>query len=347
MSSDIRAKASTLSARVRARRGAAKRSRGGAVSGLRSQWSAYPRKWKRDRKLNMDFETLGEEWGGPAFADCIVDELVAEYLGPDVDVLELGCGGGKFSQRLAPRVRSLICADISPQMIEQTRQELAARGVGDNVDFCVLNGVDFSGVPNASVDFIFSYDVQLHMQPQNVFSYMLDAQRVLRPGGVFMLHQIKLDSPGGIEHFQMQFGEGTWDRAFDSPKRLGHIYFMSADQMRALVESAGMAADRIVEDFPGRDSELWHVTKDRDIFGFIRPRPNGSRLVGLADAGARLLQEKGSKAVWVVLDDGERAAILSEPQFNRAGFDWGKIEQVSADEMAAIPQVERPLEFWE
>lgn len=329
----------------RARRAIRRRRRNGrAVSGLRSQWSAYPKKWKRHRYLNMDFETLGEEWGGPQFADAIVDQLVADHLGPDVDVLEIGCGGGKFSQRIAPRVRSLVCADISPAMIAQTRGELTRRGVGENVSYQVLTGTDFTGVADNSLDFIFSYDVQLHMQPQNVFSYMKDARRVLRPGGVFMLHQIDLNSEGGLAHFIRQYEEQTWDFAFDSPARLGHIYFMSADQMSALTDSAGLELEAIVDDFPGEDSPLYPVTSGRDLIGFMRATP--SRLL---DAGptTRLMRTAGDETVWALLVDGTRAAITSARQFDRAGFSWDAIQELSDQELAEIPVASAPLQSWE
>lgn len=335
----------SLLSRVRRRLAMQRQARKGAVSGLRSQWTAYPRKWRRDRSLNMDFETLGEEWGGPQFADAIVDDLVGTRIDRDSDVLELGCGGGKFSQRLAPRVRSLVCSDISRAMLNQTRGELELRGLADGVEFKQLNGIDFEGIPDDSVDFIFSYDVQLHLQPQNVFSYMLDAKRVLRPGGVFMVHQIDLNSSGGIDQFLMQHEAMTWNYALNSPWRTGHIYYMSRDQMEALADVAGVAELEIVEDFPGRDSELWPITGDRDIFGFMRYRP--SRLDGLAEAGARLLQGENDETVWVVLADGTRAAIRSPLQFNRAGLSWDAIERVDAATLGGIPEVDSPLAAWE
>lgn len=317
--------------------------RGRAVSGLRSQWSAYPKNWKRHRHLNLDFETLGEEWGGPEFADAVVDDLVGSRLGPDMDVLEIGCGGGKFSQRIAPKVRSLIAADISPAMIEQTRGELARRGIEANVTFKQLNGISFEGVESKSLDFVFSYDVQLHMQPQNVYSYMLDARRVLRPGGVFMLHQINLASKGGMGHFLSQFHEDTWDYAFDSPARLGHIYFMSRDQMSALADAAGLELE-IVDDFPGENSPLYDITSGRDLFGFMKAKP--SRL-DEAGASARVVQVEADPTVWVVLADGTRAAVRSAVQFDRAGLSWDAIELVSSDSLAAIPETDTPLKTWE
>ena len=72
----------------------------------------------------------------------------------------------------------------------------------------------------------------LHLQPQNVFSYLRDARRILRPGGIFMVHAINLASPGGSYHFEVQYVQDTWRRPFDHPHRLGHIYFMSEDQLR-------------------------------------------------------------------------------------------------------------------
>jgi SAM-dependent methyltransferase len=322
-----------------------RRRSGRAVSGLRSQWSSYPRRWRRHRYLNMDFETLGEEWGGPEFADLLIDELIAERLGPEVDVLELGCGGGKFSQRIAPRVRSLVAADISTAMLSQAKGELERRGAADNVSFQQLNGVDFSGVADDSVDLIFSYDVQLHMQPQNVYSYLLDARRVLRPGGAIMVHQIALDTPGGMENFQRQFRSDTWDFAFDSPSRLGHIYFMSRSQIEALGDAAGLRLETIVDDFPAADSPLWPVTSGRDLIAFFRADP--SRLIGLAAAGGRVLQADGDDRVWVELADKSRAAIISPLQFERAGFDWDSVVQLSEAELQAIPEAASPLESWE
>ena len=85
-----------------------------------------------------------------------------------------------------------------------------------------------------------------------------------------MLHQINLDSHGGMSQFLSQFQGETWDFAFDSPARLGHIYFMSRDQMTALADERGLEMSSLVDDFPGKDSELWPVTADRDLFGFMR-----------------------------------------------------------------------------
>src|SRR3954464_3495536 len=108
------------------------------VQALRDTWSHYAREWDDRPDLNLGVQTLGEEWGGAEFAERIVTDVAAPYLGPEVDVLELGCGGGKFSAHLRSRSRSLVCADISADMLAGARAHV---GEGDDIAFTQLMGV--------------------------------------------------------------------------------------------------------------------------------------------------------------------------------------------------------------
>jgi 2-polyprenyl-3-methyl-5-hydroxy-6-metoxy-1,4-benzoquinol methylase len=314
----------------------------GAIEALRRTWSSYPEEWDRDAGLNKGAATLGEEWGGPAFADLLV-ELVDPYLGSDIDVLELGCGGGKFSGRLAPKCRSLLCTDISPEMISRTRLMLRERGLDGNVQYSVLNGVDFKGIPDQSVDFIFSYDVQLHLQPENVFSYLLDARRVLRDNGVLMLHQVNLASDGGMDHFLAQFHFGSWQFDLYDARRRGFMYFMSGDQMRALADAARLVVDRIIDDFPPESSGLRYVTRGRDLIGFFRLMP--SRLRNVPPTSLRLVRAAGEPTVYAILD-GHRVAFASARQFTAAGFRMENVDQLAQADLADFREGE-PLAPWE
>jgi ubiquinone/menaquinone biosynthesis C-methylase UbiE len=307
-----------------------------AVDALRMAWSRYPEEWKTDQALSMGAETLGEEWGGPEFADRIV-ELVEPYLGGGTDVLELGCGGGKFSRRLAPRCRSLLCTDISAEMIEHTRATLSTRGLDENVDYLVLNGVDFSGVPDESADFIFSYDVLLHLPPENVYSYMCDARRVLRDNGVFMLHQVNLASHGGMEHFLKQYFAGSWRLDLHNPRRRGHMYFMSADQMRAIADAARLFVEQVVEGFPSTDSKPTGTADGRDLIGFFRLMP--SRLRNIAPDSVRLVRAEGEPTIYAILD-GSRVGFSSWHQFAAAGFLMQRVELLTTAELAQLPEGE-------
>ena len=57
----------------------------------------------------------------------IVEWLAREGLiGPDRDVLDLGCGIGRVSAALAPRCRSVLGLDVSPKMVAEARRRHGA-----------------------------------------------------------------------------------------------------------------------------------------------------------------------------------------------------------------------------
>jgi SAM-dependent methyltransferase len=310
-----------------------------SVEALRRTWSHYAQEWDRRPDLNVGVETLGDEWGVPAFAERIVDELIAQYLGADVDVLELGCGGGKFSALLRARARRLVCADISPDMLARARVHV---GDGDDVEYHRLNGRDFAGVPDRSVDMIFSYDVLLHLQPQNIFSYLRDARRILRPRGIFMLHAINLASPGGSDHFEDQYVHETWRHTFDDLRRLGHIYFMSEDQLRALAALARFSVDRMVTGWPPPGDPMHEVTLGRDTFGFLR-REDGIQEQA-AEGGVRLVRAPDEQLFAIV--GGRRRLIRTAEIVEHVGLSLDDLEPIDAAELAAVP-LDEPVSRWE
>jgi hypothetical protein len=193
------------------------------------------------------------------------------------------------------------------------------------------------------VDFIFSYDVQLHLQPENVFGYMCAARRVLRDHGVFMLHQINLASAGGMEHFLSQYHFGSWKLDLYHPMRRGFIYFMSADQMSALADAAGLAVADILSEFPSKGSALWETNRGRDVIGFLRLMP--SRLRDIPRESVRLVRAAGNTTVYAVAN-GERMAFASPRQMEIAGFRMDEVEVLEPEDVAGVREAE-PLAAWE
>lgn len=61
---------------------------------------------------------------------------VKDYLSPQSQVLELGCGTGTLALALATTGASITATDISPQMIEIAKEKAKNQGVS-NVDFQV------------------------------------------------------------------------------------------------------------------------------------------------------------------------------------------------------------------
>lgn len=109
------------------------------------------------------------------------------FLAPDRKTLEIGCGIGRMQGALSPRVAEAVGIDVSPKMIAAARR----RNVGfPNVRFAVSSGLDLADFEAESFDLVFAVDSfpYIHQAgPRLVETHFLEAARVLRPGGDFVL----------------------------------------------------------------------------------------------------------------------------------------------------------------
>lgn len=108
-------------------------------------------------------------------------------VAPDRDLLDLGCGIGRFLVALAPRMRRLTGLDVSPAMIAEARRRCAGFA---NVEARVGQGRDLAGVADASVDTLLAADVfpyLVQIGPALAQTHLCEAARVLRPGGALVI----------------------------------------------------------------------------------------------------------------------------------------------------------------
>jgi ubiquinone/menaquinone biosynthesis C-methylase UbiE len=105
-----------------------------------------------------------------------------EYLRPDMQVLELGCGTGSTAIAHAPYVAHVRAIDVSPSMIAIARAKAQTASIS-NVDFEVSN-IDDLEVPDGSVDAVLLLSV-LHLLEDKT-AVIRRVHRMLRPGGVLV-----------------------------------------------------------------------------------------------------------------------------------------------------------------
>src|ERR1700689_1883649 len=99
------------------------------VSGLDGQQ-------ERAQVLNV-YETIAGEYDERIPGNGVVDEIFTDSeidfllgkVGSGDDVLDMGCGTGRFTIPLAERARSVSGLDMSPMMLATARQKLADRGL--------------------------------------------------------------------------------------------------------------------------------------------------------------------------------------------------------------------------
>jgi SAM-dependent methyltransferase len=114
--------------------------------------------------------------------------LVDQYLRPDSDVLDLGCGHGELTLTLAARCRSIVGIERDPGYLELAR-ELAAEQNVANARFYQVNlaGIDdedrlFAGIPLADD----SIDLFVNRRGPILRRYLDEAIRVARRGAVIV-----------------------------------------------------------------------------------------------------------------------------------------------------------------
>lgn len=98
--------------------------------------------------------------------------------------LEIGCGIGRLARWAAARFGEVIGIDVSEEMIKMAQQYGWPR-----TRFVNGNGRDLAGIPDASIDFVYSYIVFQHIpDPSAILGYIREIGRVLRRAGMYCIH---------------------------------------------------------------------------------------------------------------------------------------------------------------
>jgi SAM-dependent methyltransferase len=115
---------------------------------------------------------------------------------PGQTALEIGCGVGRMTRRLAELFARVIATDVSEEMRRRCRDNLADLG---NIDYLQVPGDgSLPGVGNAEVDVVFSYVTLQHVPtPAAQLEYLAESARVLRTGGKLAV-QTRSSSPADI-----------------------------------------------------------------------------------------------------------------------------------------------------
>lgn len=152
---------------------------------------------------------LGDEWNRPAYigldvpAEQIVEHLdqhvFAPFIGQVDVILEIGAGGGRYSEILLLKCQRLILSDIALTMVDYLRQRYAAN---HKVEYLLLDGLGLSPTPAESVDLVFSYGVFLFLPHWDFYRYLTEIYRVLKPGGQAIIHHANTFSKLGWKRFQ-------------------------------------------------------------------------------------------------------------------------------------------------
>ncbi len=113
--------------------------------------------------------------------------------------LEIGCGVGRVGRVLAPFVKEWIGCDVSANMLGIARRRLLGLS---NVRLQEVSGYDLQPIKDNSIDAVYTTVVFMHLEEWDRYNYVLEALRVLKPGGRFYCDNVDLASKEGWKVFE-------------------------------------------------------------------------------------------------------------------------------------------------
>lgn len=131
------------------------------------------------------------------------------------NVVEIACGRGRHTHQFVDRAGSVTMVDILEPNIAACRRRFEGK---QNVSFIVNSGNDIAEIEADTATALFSYDAMVHFEAADVISYIKETARVLRPGGMALLHYSNNEeTPEGT-----YADSGAW-RNFFSEKMMRHF----------------------------------------------------------------------------------------------------------------------------
>ena len=109
-------------------------------------------------------------------------QITRDYLRPDMEILEFGCGTGTTAIIHAPYVKHILAIDISSKMIEIAQGKADADNV-KNITF-QRSAIDEFSAPDRSFDAVLGLSI-LHLL-EDKEEVIAKVHRMLKPGGVFV-----------------------------------------------------------------------------------------------------------------------------------------------------------------
>lgn len=173
---------------------------------LGDEWTAGEDAKSREQPYGLPWEVSGN------FDDYLQQNLLDRYLLPrSADGLEIGPGGGRLTRLLLPRTEVLHVAEPSETMLRHLKERFAEVS---NVRYHQTDGITLPALNAATLDFVFSFDVFVHLEPRLIYWYLRQIEALLKPGGTGIIHYSNIVTRLGWRRFESELEENLQQRSY-------------------------------------------------------------------------------------------------------------------------------------
>jgi ubiquinone/menaquinone biosynthesis C-methylase UbiE len=210
--------------------------------------------------------------------------LVLLHPNPAWDVLDIATGAGHTAFLLAPHVRQVWATDITPEMLEQVRQQTPTRSPGN----VVVELADAEQLPYcAGVFDVVTCRIAPHHFDDPI-AFVQEAARVLKPGGRLAV----------VDNIVPQGAAGDYVNAFEKLRDPSHVRCLSVAAWQELFTRAGLVVEHVETLYKRVEFATWAARHDANMQRYLL-----ALLSEAAGAAAEFLQPQigegaGSFRLW-------------------------------------------------
>ncbi len=146
-------------------------------------------KWSEEYQWANQGDEWSGAWGGPdmQWYGSILPRIHRFF--PAESILEIACGYGRWTHYLKDMCSHLIAIDLSSKCVDTCKARFRDC---KNIEYHVNDGKCLDGIPDTSIDFVFSFDSLVHADQSVLAAYIGQLPRILKANGRAFIHHSNL-----------------------------------------------------------------------------------------------------------------------------------------------------------
>jgi len=201
-----------------------------------------------------------------------------KYIKPSHSILELGAGGGIYTEYLAQRCKRITASDIVPEYVDEIRNRCQKYS---NVEISILDAEDLTKIHDQKYDVILCLGPLYHIQDRTKRMALLGScKNILVDSGLLfagyvnkfyaMSLYIKYNKFFNKNEYQL-FNKGNFSKLTNIDKFMGFSYYTDPESIEKELYESGFTVDRhiAVDGFYNLISDNMEEMSDQQFMDFL------------------------------------------------------------------------------